>query len=95
MRCLRMKSGISNGGKCCDQEGCKTMKAIVVMNGQFYAGENTQDNTLVFNPDRSKAVEVDERRLRYITQTVLRWSMDKVIELQRLEILKIGGGKKC
>lgn len=67
------------------------MKAIVVMNGQFYAGENTQDNTLVFSPERSKAVAVDDRRLRYITQTVLRWSMDRVIELKRLEILRIGG----
>ncbi len=69
------------------------MKAIIVMNGQFYSGENDQDNTLNFSPDRTKAVEVDERRLRYITQTVLNWSMWGTIELKRLEILKISGGK--
>ena len=63
------------------------------MNGQFYSGENTQENKLNFSPERSKAVIVDERRLRYITQTVLNWSMWGTIELKRLEILRIGGGK--
>lgn len=67
------------------------MKAIVVMNGQFYTGENTEENKLNFSPERSKAVVVDERRLRYITQTVLRWFMGGEIELKRLEILRIGG----
>lgn len=66
------------------------MKAIVVMNGQFYAGENAQENTLTFSPDRSKAVIVDERRLRFIVQSVLRWNMSGEIELRRLEILKAG-----
>lgn len=69
------------------------MKAIIVMNGQFYTGENTEDNTLNFSPDKSKAVIVDERRLRYITQTVLRWFMGGEIVLNRFEILRIGGGK--
>jgi len=69
------------------------MKAIIVMNGQFYSGENAEDNTLNFSPDRSNAVAVDERRVRYITQTVLNWSMWGTIELQRLEILRISGGK--
>ena len=71
------------------------MKAIVVMNGEFYCGENIEKNELNFTPDRSKAVAVDERRLRYITQAVLRWFMSGVIELKRLEILRIGGDKKC
>jgi len=69
------------------------VKSIVVMNGQFYSGENTKDNKLLFNPDRTKAVEVDERRLRFITQTVLRWFMNREIDLERFEILKVGGGK--
>jgi len=69
------------------------MNAIVVMNGQFYSGENVQDNKLNFSPDRSKAVLVDERRLRFITQSVLRWFMNGEIELKRLEIIRIGGGE--
>jgi len=72
------------------------MKAIVVMNGQFYCGENAEKNTLDFTPDRSKAVVVDERRRRFITQCVLRWSMEGTIQLERFEILKVNGGKeKC
>lgn len=77
----------------CGEQAWDAKKAIIVMNGQFYAGEDTQNNTLVFTPDRSKAVIVDERRLRYITNTVFRWFMAGVIELKRFEILRIGGGK--
>lgn len=69
------------------------MKAIVVMNGQFYSGENAQENKLNFSPDRSKAVVVDERRLRFITRSVLGWFMAGEIELKRLEILEIGGDR--
>lgn len=69
------------------------MNAIVVLNGQFYSGENAQENKLTFSPHRSKAVVVDERRLRYITQTALRWFMGGEIVLNRFEILRIGGGK--
>lgn len=70
------------------------MKAIVVMNGEFYAGEDADyPNKLMFTPNRKKAVVVDERRLRYITQNVLRWFMGGEIVLNRLEILRIGGDK--
>jgi len=69
------------------------MKALVVMNGEFYAGENTRENKLIFIPDRSKAVVVDERRLRFIIQSIHRWFMTGEIKLKRLEILEIGGGK--
>jgi len=72
------------------------MKAIVVMNGQFYAGENTKGDMLNFSPDRKRAVKVDDRRLRFITQSVLRWFMNGEIELKRLEIIRIEGGEdKC
>ncbi|EHQ92163.1 hypothetical protein [Desulfosporosinus youngiae] len=64
------------------------MKALVVLNGLYYAGENTQENKLIFRPNRSEAVVVDERRLRFIVQSILRWFMDRDIALQRLEILK-------
>ena len=70
------------------------MKAIVVMNGEFYAGENVEDNKLNFSPDRKKAVMVDDIRLRFITQSVLNWSINGTIKLKRFEILEIGGGKK-
>ena len=63
------------------------MESIVVMNGQFYAGENA--NKLNFSTNRKQAVIVDERRLRYITQSVLRWSMNREIELKRFEIFKV------
>lgn len=69
------------------------MKARVVLNGQYYTGENVQENKLIFSPNRSEAVVVDERRLRFITQSILRWFMDGEIVLQRLEILKAGGEK--
>jgi len=67
------------------------MKAIVVMNGQFYAGENARDNKLNFSPDRKKAVIVDDRRLRQITKSVFNWSLDGTIELRRFEVLEVGG----
>ncbi len=69
----------------------ENVKALIVLNGQYYAGENTQENKLIFNPKRSEAVVVDERRLRFITQSILRWFMNGEIELKRLEILRIGG----
>ncbi len=70
------------------------MKSLLVLNGQFYAGENAEDNILMFDRDRKKAVAVDERRLRFIIQSILRWNMSGEIELKRLEILKAGGGGK-
>ena len=80
-----------------DEEDGATMKAIVVMNGQFYSGESVgEDHKLNFSPDRSKAVVVDQRRLRYIVNSILRWFMADNIKLQRLEILEVTGGKdKC
>lgn len=69
------------------------MKAIVVMNGQFYSGENAEENTLTFSQNRSEAVVVDERRVRFIIQSILRWNMSGEISLRRLEILKAGGVK--
>jgi len=70
------------------------MKSIVVMNGQFYSGENVQDNKLNFSRDKNQAVEVDERRLRYITRSIFGWFMSGEIKLNRLEIIEIDGGKK-
>jgi len=64
------------------------MRSLVVLNGQYYAGENKEDNKLMFRPSRSKAVAVDERRVRFIVQSILRWFMNQDITLQRLEILK-------
>jgi hypothetical protein len=69
------------------------MKSLIVLNGEYYAGENTEDNTLVFLPDRKNAVVVDERRVRFIIQSILRWNMSGEISLRRLEILKAGGVK--
>jgi hypothetical protein len=64
-------------------------KSIVVLNGEFYAGENTQENKLIFSPDRRKAVLVDERRERYITQTVSWWNMSGERKLKRYEVLEV------
>jgi len=71
------------------------MKAIVVLNGQFYSGENAEDNMLMFDNDRKNAIVVDERRVRFIAQSILRWFMGGTIELKRLEILEVGGKEKC
>jgi len=65
------------------------MKAIVVLNGQFYSGENTEENKLTFTPERSEAVIIDERRLRFIIKTITNWFMDGEIVLKRLEVLDI------
>lgn len=64
------------------------MKAIVVLNGQYYCGENKEDNKLVFLPERAKAVAIDEKRLRFIVQSIYHWFRSGDIQLQRLEILK-------
>jgi hypothetical protein len=64
-------------------------KSIVVLNGEFYAGENTKENKLIFSPDRKKAVLVDERRERYITQTVSWWNTSGERKLKRLEIIEV------
>ena len=64
-------------------------KSIVVLNGEFYAGENTQENKLIFSPDRKKAVLVDERRERFITQTASYWNMSGERKLKRLEIIEV------
>lgn len=68
------------------------MKAIVVMNGQFYAGQN--DNKLNFSPDRKEAVIVDDRRLRDITKAVFNWGLDGAVDLRRFEVLEVGGGER-
>ncbi len=64
-------------------------KSIIVLNGEFYAGENTQEDKLIFSPDRKKAVLVDERRERFITQTVSGWNMSGERKLKRLEIIEV------
>ncbi|HBV87040.1 MAG TPA: hypothetical protein DEF42_10400 [Desulfosporosinus sp.] len=70
-------------------------RSLVVLNGQYYAGENKEENKLVFLPERAKAVSIDERRLRFIIQSIYYWFRSGEIELQRLEILKANGGKAC
>lgn len=67
--------------------------SLLVLNGQYYAGENKEDNKLVFHSERSKAVAIDERRLRFIVRTIYGWFMSGEVPLQRLEILKAGGVK--
>ena len=72
------------------------MKALIVLNGEYYAGENTKENKLVFEPERSKAVPVDERRLKFIISAISGWITDDVIKLRRLEVLwekRRSGGK--
>ncbi|WP_407310967.1 hypothetical protein [Desulfosporosinus sp. SB140] len=64
------------------------MKALVVLNGQYYAGKNDQDNKLIFELERAKAVPVDDEGLKFIVQTVAEWVVDNEIELKRLEILR-------
>ncbi|KUO77218.1 MAG: hypothetical protein APF81_08375 [Desulfosporosinus sp. BRH_c37] len=65
------------------------MKARIVLNGEFYAGEDKEKNKLIFSPDRRKAVLVDERRERFITQTVLGWNMSGERKLKRYEVLEV------
>lgn len=64
------------------------MKHLVVLNGQYFAGKNTKDNKLVFVPDRSKAVKVDEKQLRFIIDSIYEWFMAGEIELKRVEVLE-------
>jgi len=68
-------------------------RSLIVLNGQYYAGENKEENKLVFLPERAKAVAIDERRLRFIVQSIYYWFRSGEIELNRLEILKTGGVK--
>jgi len=66
-------------------------KQVIVMNGQFYCGETLEPRQINFTPDRKKAVEVDERRLRYIVRNILGWFMAENFPLQRLEIIRASG----
>ncbi|KLU64039.1 hypothetical protein DEAC_c40330 [Desulfosporosinus acididurans] len=65
------------------------MKHLLVLNGEYYAVENKEENKLVFLQGRNNAVAVDERRLRYLLQTIQRWFMSGEIELKRIEVLKV------
>lgn len=64
------------------------MKALVVLNGDYYAGENKDENKLIFIPERAKAVPVDEKRLKFIIDAISGWVMNDVIQLKRLEVLR-------
>lgn len=64
------------------------MKHLLVLNGKYYAGENTKENKLVFELERSKAVPVDEERLKFIVSTISGWVTDNEIQLKRLEVLR-------
>lgn len=70
------------------------MKALIVLNGKYYAGENVKENKLVFEPERSKAMPVDEERLKFIVNTISGWVTDDEIQLGRLEILRSKGRTK-
>jgi len=70
------------------QEG---IRSLIVMNGQFYSGETLEPRQINFTPDRKQAVEVDERRARYIVRNILGWFMAKNFPLQRLEIIRASG----
>lgn len=65
------------------------MKSFVVLNGQYYAGENAKENKLMFLEGRENAAAIDERRLRYILRTIIGWFMSGEIELKRIEVLKV------
>lgn len=61
---------------------------ILVVNGKFYAGENTVENVLVFSPERNEAVLIGEAGLKSVIKSVLGWVVDGEIELKRIEVLR-------
>jgi len=64
------------------------MNKILVVNGQFYAGENR------FSGDKSKRVPIESQdKLNNVLCHVLGQVILGEIELKRIEIFEPGGGK--
>jgi len=64
------------------------MSKILVLNGNYYAGYNTEENVLIFAPERAKASVMIKAELDSVLRIIVDWSSDNLIEIKRIEILK-------
>lgn len=67
------------------------MNKLLVLNGGYFAGHDTDLNVLLFESDRSKAKPLSKEALGIVLRVVMCWIADDEIELKRLEVLTIKG----
>ena len=67
------------------------MSNLIVLNGDYYTGHNTDLNVLTFEHDRKKAQIMSKEALKNVLRVIMSWIADDTIELKRLEILTVRG----
>lgn len=67
------------------------MSNLIVLNGAYYTGHNTDLNVLTFEQDRKRAQIMSKEALKYVLRVIMSWIADDTIELKRLEILTVSG----
>ena len=70
------------------------MSKLIVLNGDYYTGHNTDLNVLTFEHDRLRAKPMSKVALKNVLRVIMSWIAEDTIELKRLEILTVSGDTK-
>lgn len=66
------------------------MSNLLVLNGQYYAGVNTEQNTITFAEKRVEAKKIEtESELQSILEIVLGWVAYDGFKVRRIEVLDV------
>lgn len=66
------------------------MSNLLVLNGQYYSGVNTEANTLTFAEKRAEATKIKtESELQSILEIVLGWVAYDGFKVRRIEVLDV------
>lgn len=68
------------------------MSNMIVLNGDYYTGHNTELNVLTFEHDRKKAKVLSKEALGMVLRVIMAWIDDDTIDLKRLEVLTVKEG---
>ena len=72
----------------------RSMSNLIVLNGDYYTGHNTELNVLTFEHDRKKAKLMSKEALKNVLRVIMSWIVEDTIEFKRLEILNVSGDIK-
>lgn len=72
------------------------MKNLLVLNGQYYVGKDTEKNNLIFDCDRKNAKIIESEECLYdVLETIFGWILFEGFKLRRIEVLEVKEDTKC
>ena len=66
----------------------ETAGKIIVLNGEYYAGRNNDENLMILEKRKSDAKILAKSEMCYVLQSILHGVMNGEIDLKRIEVLR-------